>query len=150
MITISLEKLTPELVIELTPLLEAHYTEISHFKDIPLKADWEKYFILEDTGLLKVFIARYNKKIIGYVAYTIGINMHYSDVIQAIQDVLFVSPDNRGKMAGIKLLKESEKELKKLNVKLIVQHVKLAHDFSPMLKRLGYEDVEKLLIKRVG
>ena len=147
---IALETMNADLANELSPLLDKHYSELAVHKDIKLNPNWEQYFLMEKMGSLKFFIARNDEgEIIGYVAYFISYHIHYMDSLQAQQDVLFVSPDRRGAHAGIKLLKYSEEHLKNIGVDVITQHVKPSHDFSPLLERLGYSELETIYCKRI-
>jgi hypothetical protein len=43
---------------EITPLLEQHWQEIAHYKDIPLDPDVERYNAMDEQGLLRCFTAR--------------------------------------------------------------------------------------------
>ena len=150
MITISLEKLTPELVIELTPLFNDHHDEIMGNKGMEFLPDWELYFSLEQLNVFKIFIMRERDIVIGYVSYTVSNQLHYKGSSQASQDALFLSPSHRGKMLGIKLLKHSENALIKLGVKTIFQHANIDNDFTVILKRLKYVEVETVYMKRIG
>ena len=86
---------------------------------------------------------------VGYAAYAVHQNPHYRGIKQAIQDVLFLHPSKRGHLAGYRLIQFADEVLKKQGVQLVSHHVKMAHDFSPMLERLGYEQSEKIMEKRL-
>ena len=74
---------------EMIPLLEAHWQEIAHYKDIPLDPDFDAYFRAEDAGMLRVFTARdENDVLIGYAVFLIRFNIHYKSSKQALQDVI--------------------------------------------------------------
>ena len=150
MITVKQERLTPALAEELLPFFVEHYIEIAHDKTVKLSPDWEQYYKLDAASVLQVFIARDEEgTLLGYVVYFVTQNLHYKELRQAVQDLFFVDKTKRGYMVGIKLLKISEEILRNIGVQSIQQHVKLAHDFSPLLERQGYEQVEKLFIKRI-
>ena len=143
------EKLTPALAKEVLPLLKRQWVEIAHYPDIPLRPDWDAYFNMAESGNLVSITVRVDEKLVGYAVYIMRHNIHYSTSLQAMQDILYVDPEYRRGRLGIKLLQRSEEILEKLGVQVIIQHVKLEHDFSPLLIRMGYEDVEKILCKRI-
>lgn len=148
-INICEEELTVELATEITPLLEKHWIEIAHYPDIAFDPDWERYFMTQDAGRLCVITARKGRELVGYIVYFLNHNMHYKNSYQAVQDVLFVDPEHRNGTLGLKLLKTSETILTMKNVQVVYQHLKFDHDFSPMLRRLGYEDVDRIMAKRL-
>lgn len=144
-------EVTHELIDEMIPLLEAHRQELTAFKDIELHVATQKYVDLYKLGCLKCFIIRDEaNSIVAYLAYFINQNLHYYDYTYAVQDVLYVRPDRRGAMLGYKIIKHADKVLKdKYNVSVVVQHVKIKHDFKPLLDKLGYERVEYNYMKRL-
>ena len=134
---------------EVVPLLESHWREIAHYPDIKLNPDIEAYNTLESKGLLRCYTARVNGVLVGYAVYVVRGNPHYLDSLQAVQDVLFVLPEYRQSRIGIRLIKFSDEQLAGEGVQVVMQHVKVAHDFGPLLERLGYEKVEYIFSKRL-
>ena len=47
-----------EVIGEVQPLLQKHWAEIAHHKDIELEVDWDQYRTMEDADMLRVFTAR--------------------------------------------------------------------------------------------
>lgn len=140
-----------EWIEEVAPLFEEHYKEIAHYQDIPLDPDYEKYISFGELGNLLILTAKYNEELVGYIIYTIGYAPHYKGSLQASQDILFVKKGLRKSLlgCGLLLLRKSEEVLKEMGVQVIHQHVKVKHDFSPMLEKLGYTHVEKIYTKRI-
>jgi GNAT superfamily N-acetyltransferase len=142
------EQLSADLFAELAPLLNAHYLEISHFQDIPLSPNYEAYQAIADTGGLRVFTARdEDRELVGYCVFFVRHNLHYKSSLQAVQDILFIRPDQRG--TGARLIKWCDEQLKKEGVQVVYQHVKAAHNFGEMLERMGYEFVDLIYAKRL-
>ena len=136
------------LVAEMLPLFQKHWEEIAHYKDIPLEPDFKKYLVLEGLGDLRVYTARDESgRLVGYAIYVIFIDAHYQSLLGAKQDVLYILPANRG--FGMDFIVWCDNQLKDQGIKVVFQHVKVAHDFGPMLKFLGYELVEHLYSKRL-
>lgn len=136
------------LVEEIAPLIHAHYKEISHYQDIELKPNWAKYQLLQDVEALRMFTARDESgALVGYGVFFVQKNMHYSDSLQAVQDILFIRKENRG--SGGKLIKYCDEALKKEGVQVVYQHVKQAHNFGPLLERMNYKLVDLIYSKRL-
>ena len=131
---------------EIKPLLEMHWREIAHYQDIDLNPDWDWY--LKFPGV-RVFTARRDGVLIGYAVFFVGPNRHYRQSIQAMQDILFLHPDYRGTTIGPRLVWYSDMQLKAEGVQAVYHHVKVAHDFGPLLKRFGYELVDAVWAKRL-
>ncbi len=142
------ERLTP-LIDELQGILKRHWSEIAHYKDIPLEPNWNLYKKLDELGSLVVFTVRVDERLVGYAAYLIETDPHYSSLKKANQDVLYIDKDHRKGGLGSKLILWCDKQLKALGVKLVYQHVKCTHDFGPLLARLGYEKIETLWGRRL-
>lgn len=134
---------------QVQPLLEAHWHEIAHYDDILLAPDRALYERIDAMGGLRVYTARLDGALVGYVAYFVKSNIHYSASYQATQDVLFVAPEHRRSRIGMDLLRHADKELAAEGVQVVYQHVKVAHNFGPLLERLGYEHVEHIYAKRL-
>lgn len=133
---------------EVQPLLELHWDEIAHYRDVALAPKREMYERMDATGILRCYTARVDGELVGYLAVIVMPALHY-DITQAIQDVLFVVPAFRRSRIGVGLLRFAERALRDEGVNVIVQHVKVAHDFGPLLSRMGYECVEKIFWKRL-
>ena len=141
--TANVEAIWPEIY----PLFVKHWEEIAHYKNIPLEPDYEKYKEIEKVGMLRIFTAREDGKLIGYCVYFINHNLHYKSTIQALQDVLFVQKEKRG--FGMKFIKWCDEQLKNEGVNVVHQHIKKAHNFGPMLERIGYELVDLIYARRL-
>ena len=148
-ITFQREFSGPLLHKELFPLLTAHYDEIAHFKDIKLKPAFDRYDDLEERGALRVFTAREDGRVVGYSIYIITHNLHYSDSLQALQDVLFLIERARAGLTGFKFIKWCDGELAADGVQVVMHHVKKSHDFSPVLERMGYTKIESVYARRL-
>lgn len=137
---------------EADALLFLHWKEVAHYPDIPLAVDRPVYEAMDAAGILRIYTARDESgKLIGYAAFIVGPNSHYSTSgNQAKQDVLFVAPDARLHRVGLQLVKFCDAQLQAEGIQVVMHHVKLAH---PALGRLlvheGYEPVETIFAKRL-
>lgn len=136
---------------EAMPLMLSHYEEVAHYQDIALSPDIITYERLDQMGVLKVYTARVEGRLVGYACFMVKTNPHYSESLQAVQDVLFVLPEYRASRIGIGLIKHCDAELRQLGVQVVYQHVKCKEslDFSPLLERIGYELIDRIYGKRL-
>lgn len=133
---------------EIEPLLRAHWEEIAHDKTVPLDPDWLAYEQAEVAGRLRVVTARNALgSLVGYAVFFVGPHPHYKSTTYAVQDLLYTAPGARGTGLGAKLVIWCDNFLKADGVARVVHHVKMSHDFSSMLERLGYQPMDKILVK---
>jgi GNAT superfamily N-acetyltransferase len=134
---------------EIMPLLRAHWEEIAHYKDIELAPNIEAYAKLEAAGVLHCYTARVAGALVGYFVATVVPSLHYRFSLQAHQDVLFVLPEHRRSRVGVGLIRFAEAQMRAAGVQVVQHHMKVAHDFGPLLARMGYEWIEKIYAKRL-
>lgn len=141
-----------DVIEEIKPLLKRHWHEIALNKDkIPFDPDYDKYEELEEKGILDIFTARDDEGVLcGYcITFTMP-HLHYKTTITSSVDILFVTPEHRGKMTGVRLMAFTENSLKEQGTAFLLHHVKPAHDFSPILIRQGYAQQELIFGKYIG
>lgn len=84
----------------------------------------------------------------GYAIFFVRPNPHYSGSVQAVQDVVFLNPSIRGGN-GYRFIAWCDEQLRAEGVQAVYHHVKVSHDFGPMLQRQGYELVDLIYAKRL-
>ena len=134
---------------EAQPLLVAHWREIAHYQDIELAPEFSVYEVAEQHGNLRCYTARAGTKLVGYAVFFVRHNPHYRNSLQAVQDVLFVLPEHRKGMAGVRLIRHAEQSLKAEGVQVVYHHVKRTNQVGRLLGRLGYDLVEEIYSKRL-
>lgn len=135
---------------EIKPLLQAHWEEIAHYPDIPLKPDYDRYMAAEYKGQLRIFTARKGHTLIGYAIYAVAHGMHYSNCLVAVQDVLYLDPAYRRGRVGWRLIEHADNVLQAEGVGVVVQHQKIAHPaLGQLLERMGYEQQDIIWTRRL-
>lgn len=144
------ETATPEFCEELKPLLSKHYLEIAHYQDIPLDPAFDQYCALEKAGALRVFTCRdETSRLIGYCIFFVKHNLHYQGSLQAVQDILFIDPEFRNAGFGARFIDFCDSQLRSEGVQVSYHHVKKAHNFGPLLEKLGYLEVDLIFGRRL-
>jgi len=130
------------------PLLENHWEEIALNKDkIKLNPDWDAYANLEDAGVLKIFTARDDRKLVGYFVVFVKSHIHYKDHLFCYNDVIFVDEEYRKGFTSPRLIKFAEKCLKADGVEVMIVNTKRHKPFDSLLVWLGYKHIENLYSK---
>jgi hypothetical protein len=142
------ETLDGALWAEIMPLLERHWIEVAHYSDIPLHVDVNAYAMAEANGFLRVYTIRDDATLVGYAAFFVRPNPHYASSLQAVQDVIYLHPDYRGG-TGARFIAWCDAQLREQGVQAVYHHVKQAHNWGPMLERMGYELVDLIFAKRL-
>lgn len=138
-----------DVINEVEPLLRLHYDELTHHKElIKLDPDWEQYAELEHAGRFHIFTARDDGGLVGYSAFfLIPRHIHYKGLVVAQNDVLYLHPDMRNGMPGIRLIKNSHNGMKALGGQKILWHCKHSNNLKQILLRLfpEYRDEESMV-----
>lgn len=145
------EPYSDSLIKEMLPLWQIHHDEIPGYKDIPLDPDLLMYEQVDRAGLLRIFTVRVETsgKLIGYQVLFVMRHPHSRNSLQATQDIIFLSKEFRKGLNGYKFLKYCSDKLIEDGVQAIFQHISAAHDFGPVLKRMGYELCDLVYARRI-
>jgi GNAT superfamily N-acetyltransferase len=134
---------------DLQPLIKDHWSEIAHFKDIPLDPDWESYARLDGAGALRIFTLRDYGALKGYAFFTVAPAAHYRSSLQANADVLYLDPGYRKQGLGRDFIAFCDGELRKDGVQVVSHRCSLSHSFANTLVKLHYEPVEAVFVRRL-
>ena len=134
------ESYSLDLLAEMEPLLEFQYLEIAHWKDIPMDPDFQAFERCDKAGILRIFTARQQGILQGYAFFFINRNPHFKQSVQAVNDILFLSPAMRKGLNGYRFIKWCDEQLAK-EVQVVFHHVSRYLDFGKVLERMGYEQI---------
>ncbi len=141
------EIFTEELGNEGESLIHIHHAEVSgEIAHLPARVPYEKYGSLEQAGILRLFTARDNGKLVGYNVFML-IEHHQHGVSFASHDTLFLHKDFRKGTTGIKFLKWCDEQLKKDGARFITQHSSSSVNLEKIFLRMGYKLAEKIYLK---
>ena len=145
------QEFLPTVENDIRPLIQKHWEDIALNKDkIKLNPDWDAYYVLEQAGVLKIFTAREDDKLVGYFVVIIQYNMHYKDHLFASNDIIFLHPDYRKGRTGIKLIQFAEKCLKEDGVSVLTINTKVHKPFDKLMEFLGFGLIERVYSKYIG
>lgn len=132
-------------------LFDKHWEEVALHQNVrPLNIDYGMYLRLEAQNKLACIGIYDEQKFIGYAIFTITAHHHYKQDKMASNIALFIDPTSRfGRKPFDDLEKFCEDYFKKLGLQVINYHVKPTRDFSPLLKKKGYEIEDTIYSKRL-
>lgn len=137
-----------DLVHEIFPLLDEHEKELN-VSGAPLDPLYSRYVKADRLKALAMYTVRDEGELVGYAIYWLQRHPHY-DLKVAYQDILFIRKDCRKGRVGIKLIKLSEKLLKKDHkCDMVLQHTKHHKSLSSLFEYLGYVEMEKVYSKKL-
>jgi GNAT superfamily N-acetyltransferase len=119
-------------------LQEEHWDEIARNKHLMvLSPDVSQYRRLEQGGRLFAIVAYAGAEIIGYSVNIISTNLHYSDLVMANNDLLFVGKAHRAGRVGMRLIQETENAAAKRGARMVMWHAKENTPLADILPRIG-------------
>ena len=124
---------------EIQPLLVRHWEEVALDRDtIPLVVDYAVYDALAANGSLQIMTVRAAGELVGYFWAVVRTHPHYALTLMAFTDIVYIAPDHRKGMTGVKLFTEMEKHLRGMSVEKIFAGTKEKLNLGPIYKRLSY------------
>ena len=150
MITYQQEELR-DVLDEMRPLFDKHWEEVAWYKEsIKLNPDYDTYLAMAEMGRVVVVTARDEGELVGYNVMFLHTNLHYSDHVYGMNDIIFLHPDYRHSGIAKELIDLMETVLLEKGVSVITYHMKLAHPFESLMEECGFGKQEILFSKRLG
>lgn len=131
------EKLS-DILDDIAPMLIQHWREVAPYKDIPVAPRLDHYVAADENDLLRCYTLRENEEMIGYAIFFVVESLQSKGVILAKHELLYISPTKREGLRGFDFIAACDKRLKAEGVDIVSHLVRPDHDYSPILKRLGY------------
>lgn len=136
---------------DIVPLMKAHNEEVRTPEvdlEFPLNVNVAMYKRLAAAGVLRIFTARDDARLVGYATFIVGPS-HHRDMICAHEDALYVTPDFRKGRLALKLIHYAEEVLKPL-CDLVIYHCPTSKPhFGVLLEKLGYKPYATYFARRM-
>jgi hypothetical protein len=124
-----------------------------------LDPDWDRYYSMENNGLLRLFVARerpvdtedwaaVGDTVVGFCLFLVISHAHYKKRIWAFQDMLWFKKDYRG-FAPVRFIKWCDDELRCLGVHIVMRDVTEIVDYGRVLRAFNYEPLETKWVRRL-
>jgi hypothetical protein len=121
-----------------TALQQEHWEEIARNKHLMVLApDVDKYRLIEQAGKLFAVLAYDGDEMVGYSVNILDNNLHYRDLVQAQNDVLFVKQSHRAGRLFMRLREATLRMAAARGARLMLWHAKEQTPLADILPRLG-------------
>lgn len=128
---------------EVGSLIQSHYNEVYPVRDtFDWDMDWDSYEKLENMGLLKIFTARDDSLLVGYLCVILSPNLHSRGSLLACDDGLFVAKTHRGQTVAKDLIRFTERCLKEDGIRVFHIVGTTEKPINSLMKRIGYTEIE--------
>ncbi len=134
---------------EAMALSGGHYAEtgICNGK-LPMKMDRDWYDRAEEAGSLRVYTARERGELAGYATWVLSNLPHHRGVCAAVNDVIYLRPQNRKGSTAMRWLKYMESSVHADGAAVIFAQSRThVPALASVLNHLGYEAVEVTHVK---
>lgn len=123
---------------EAAALLIEHREELATDKALMvLKPAEAQYLAIEASGCLMVLGAYRGTRLIGYSVNLVTPNLHYSDLTQCQNDVLFLTKDERKGSAGLRLIRKTHELAIDRGARIMLWHAKPGTNLDKLMPRMG-------------
>lgn len=157
-----LDRAQPKIVYAVEPFLlvleemalaaYVNYTETGLDPErLPYAPNWEHARQFDASGDMVIITARKRDKLIGYALGLVGRFKHSKDKLYADLDTIWVRPDNRSALVGLKLIKKWEEViLARGDIDFLTATSTHKKPIGALLRRRGFAPVETFYYKYVG
>ena len=130
-------------------LIDAHHTEAGQFHDaVPFDVDWNGLFHYEASGKLLSFAVRLKEgDMLGYCLFLLTPTLHAKSTMHAICDALYIKPEYRKGLLGIKFIDFCEEHVKQAGAKVSHLVMKIDPRIARVLERSGHRIYEVTYMK---
>jgi hypothetical protein len=131
---------------EAVELLKRHEAEVGPLRGQgKLAPNVKAYHEAARNGFFRVFTARVDGLLVGYCVMGVTPHLHYSGLVWAIEDVIYVDREHRGRIA-IRFVKWMDEELF-LEADAITRHSTVLKPWGPVLERMHYRPLGTTYIR---
>lgn len=126
---------------EAKPLAKRDWEETSFYRHLcEFGINEAIYQDFEDSGRLRVYVARRDDKLIGYCVFIATPGTHHAPTVpHAIGADLWLAPEERKGMAGVKLITMAEAALDLEGMVVLSMNVPPGSTADLLLERMGYQ-----------
>lgn len=144
------EELVVNIHEELNAIVHDHLAVTIAAADVPpMDFDWPIYCALQSNGMLKLYTARDDGELAGFVMYQVAPHLHHRGVLSASCDTFAVLPTHQGMGVGRALLKFAEPKLKEFGAQIITHHYRVSYKVKPLFPKLGHKLIEYIYVKEL-
>lgn len=137
-----------ELEVRFRALMDNHAEEVGILGRAKFLPQLKTYRDLESAGMLRIFLAYEEGAPAGYQIFLLTHHPHYSGVVWAQADAVYVAPDHRG-VGAVRFICWADERLEAEGVEVIQRGASTANTYGRLLHWLEYEAGEVQYFKKV-
>jgi GNAT superfamily N-acetyltransferase len=131
-------------------LMIEHWEEVAKDTGVPKPSmDGEYLASMEAAGMLFTVGAFVNEELVGYSMNSIGSTINFDTLIVMENQGIFIKKQYRGSLAGIRLIKESERIGKERGASICKWHTYMNTRADKLFDSLGYKAYDILYTKEL-
>jgi hypothetical protein len=133
-------------------MIRAYAGELSPLRNaMPLDPDWDRLQQLEAAGVYRIWAARADATLAGFLSFFVQTHHNYRSTLLAIDAGHYLAPAFRDMQArlGFRMWRTVEPPLRNFGVKVIVAHDNAIHPLMPLMLALDYEPRGTLFYKEL-
>lgn len=127
-------------------LFPLHWAEVAQDKSWACDINWEYYYSLEALKMLQIVVLTVGERPVGYFIFVLSPALHYQSKILASSDMFYMLPAYRAQYA-VRLFRAAEAYAKAAGAHKMYIAFKIYKDISALTKRLGFTEVEHVVVK---
>lgn len=122
---------------DLAHLMAANHAEVSPVRDRPLRLNRDAYQMIDEAGLLRLFVARVDETAVAYWMLHVRPHLHTGDLV-ATADGLYVDPAWRARGIAEELMAAAADDMRADGVRIVVASASAELPQDAWLTRQGY------------
>jgi GNAT superfamily N-acetyltransferase len=140
---------------ELLPLYAGHWREVALDQDRPeaaLQPRFDVYLARDAAGELVLVTLRDAGAVCGYFLCFVAPGLHYGGCLTAQMDIIYVHPNVRGRLGGLRLIRAMKRELTRRGVKrwFVGEKIGRSSGLGRIYELTGFRPVETFYSMWIG
>lgn len=134
-----------DVIDEMLPLMRLEWDEAALDRDRPeaaMRLDLPRYAAMDAMGMVVVVTLREGPRLAGYLTLLLSPALHFSACLTAHHDLLFVLPEFRGRLGGLRLLRAAKRELQRRGVHRWLMGSTIANPADRLYAAVGFTPAE--------
>jgi hypothetical protein len=132
---------------EIEHLFTAAHAEAEHEKQFALEPAYDQYEKIEQLGMLKLYVLRKDDEAVGFGLFFLNKDMHHSSATFAVNDSIFLSPDDRHSGLAAAMVQAIDTDLRANGAQAVIYQMREGCSFKTLLTDAGYHKTADVWVK---
>lgn len=131
-------------------LILDQWIELSPLPDLEPDIDFEAMFAAEAAGYFRVWVARSDGLMIGFIQWMLHRPFAYKGQLWAMDRGYYLDCLSRDTGTAIAMWRTAEAALREMGISVILGHDNVNRPLDPFFKRIGYQKMGSMYLKRLA